>query len=155
VHELNARDIDNDSSDDYTLGYDAVGNLTDDGESYKYEYDAFGRMRKILDRSDDSLVAEYVYNGLGFMISVHEDTDTDGDVDANDLWYHHAYDERWRMLATYREDDSDPKEEFIVHDAGLDGMGRSAYINGLVCRDKDANTAWTAESDGVLEERLY
>jgi RHS repeat-associated protein len=155
VNELTARDVDNDSTPDYTLVYDAVGNLTDDGETYKYVYDPFGRMRKILDRSDDSLVAEYRYNGLGHMIAVHEDTEPDGDVDGDDEWFYPAYDERWRMVANFREDDTAPKEEWVNQDAGLDGRGGSSYINGVVLRNKDANTAWTAASDGTLEERIY
>lgn len=154
VNELTGRDIDDDGTDDFTLIYDEVGNLTDDGESYKYEWDVFGRMRKIKNQSD-ALVAEYTYNGLGFQISEHADTDDDGDVDSNDKWFHSAFDERWRRLATFREDDSDPKEEFVHHQAGFDGHGDSSYINAVVCRDKDANTSWTAASDGVLEQRHY
>ncbi|MBK8180810.1 MAG: hypothetical protein IPK67_18345 [Planctomycetes bacterium] len=56
------------------------------------------------------LVAEYRYNGLGYRTGVHEDTDTDGDVDGSDLWYYSAYDERRRMVATYRSSDTDPKD---------------------------------------------
>ncbi|HEX9784101.1 MAG TPA: hypothetical protein VGA56_15385, partial [Opitutaceae bacterium] len=93
-------------------------------------------------------------NGLGFRISVHEDTDDDADVDSNDKWFHFAFDERWRMVATFREDDSDPKEQFVNHNAGADGLGGSSYIDLLAVRDKDANTAWTSASDGVLEERM-
>jgi len=58
-------------------------------------------------------------------------------------------------VATYREDDEDPKEEFVNHEAGLGGMGGSSYIDAIVCRDKDENTAWPSASDGVLEERIY
>ena len=155
VNELTARDIDNDSTDDYTLTYDAVGNLTDDGESYEYEWDPFGRLRKVKKTSDQSLVAEYRYNGLGFRIAVHEDTDSDRDVDSNDKWFYYAYDERWRWVATFREDDSDPKEEFVAHLAGLDGLGGSSYIDLVVMRERDENTAWTAASDGTLETRRY
>ena len=72
--------------------------------------------------------------------------DGDGDGDGTDLWYHHAYDERWRMVATYRDDDTDPKEEFVNHQAGLDGFGRSSYIDLVVCRDKDANMACSPQS---------
>jgi YD repeat-containing protein len=66
ANELLARDTDNDGTDDYTLTHDAVGNMTDDGENYEYEYDVFGRLRKIKDTGDQSLVAEYKYNGLGY-----------------------------------------------------------------------------------------
>ena len=155
ANELTARDIDDDNTDDYTLVYDEVGNLTDDDEDYKYEYDPFGRLRKVKATGDSSLVAEYVYNGLGHRISYLEDTDTDDDVDGDDKWYHIAYDAGWRQVAVFRENDSDPKEEFVNHQAGLSGRGGSSYIDLVVCRDKDANTDWTAASDGVLEERVY
>ena len=155
VNELNARDIDSDSSDDYSLAYDEAGNLTDDGESYTYEWDAFYRLRKIRDRSTSDLVAEYKYNGLGYRISIHEDTDDDGDVDASDKWFHHAFDERWRWVTTFREDDTDPKEEFLHHAAGLDGNGTGSYIDLVVLRDRDINSGWTSAADGTLEERIY
>ena len=119
VNELTGRDIDDSGSDDYTLTYDAAGNMTDDGENYEYVWDAFYRLRKVNDTGDQSLVAEYKYNGLNYRISVHEDTDTDGDVDPDDKWFHTAYDERWRGVATFRESDSDPKEQFMSHNAGL------------------------------------
>ena len=154
VNELTGRDTDDNGTDDHTLTYDAVGNLTDDAEDYKYVYDPFGRLRKINDQSSN-LVAEYKYNGLGHMIAVHEDTDTDSDVDGDDKWFYPVHDERWRLVANYREDDSDPKEEWVNQDAGLSGRGGSSYINGLVLRDRDATTGWTSASDGTLEERTY
>ena len=154
VNELLTRDLDSDMSTDETLAYNAVGELTDDGAEWKYVYDAFGRLCEVKDQSDD-LVAEYRYNGLGFQIAEHTDTDVDGDVDGSDLWYYSAFDERWRKLATFRSSDSDPKEEFVPHNAGLDGMGGSSYINDTVLRDKDDNTAWTSASDGTLEQRIF
>ena len=155
VNELTGRDIDDNGTDDYTLTYDEAGNLTDDGEDYDYEWDAFYRLRKIKDRSTSDLVAEYKYNGLGHRISIHEDTDDDGDVDASDKWFHHAYDERWRWVATFREDDTDPKEEFLHHAAGLDGRGTGSYIDLVILRDRDINSGWTSAADGTLEERVY
>jgi RHS repeat-associated protein len=59
------------------------------------------------------------------------------------------------VVARYRESDTSPKEDFVLHQAGLDGNGASSYIDLVVCRNKDANTAWTSASDGTLEERLY
>jgi RHS repeat-associated protein len=59
------------------------------------------------------------------------------------------------MVANLRESDTAPKEEWVNQDAGLDGRGGSSYINGVVLRNKDANTAWTSASDGTLEERIY
>ncbi|MCK4873250.1 MAG: hypothetical protein KAS72_11035 [Phycisphaerales bacterium] len=155
VNELTARDTDDDGNDDYTLVYDAVGNLTDDDENYEYIYDAFGRLVEITDQSQDT-VTEYAYNGLGYRISVHYDTDIDGDVDANDATYHHVYDTHWQVVGTYRNDDDDPKEQFTHHSAGVSsGQGGSSYIDMIICRDKDANTDWDAEADGTLEKRTY
>ncbi len=159
ANELTARDTDDSTgttSNNYTLTYNAVGNLTDDGEHYKYEYDAFGRLRTVKTRdATPQLVAEYTYNGLGHRIGWHYDTEPDNDVDANDPWYHFAYDERWRTVATFRSSDTSAKEQFVYHNAGNDGLGGSSYIDLVVLRDKDANTAWSAASDGTLEERRY
>ena len=155
VNELLARDIDNDSTDDFTQTYDALGNLTDDGQNYTYTWDAFGRLREIRNRSTTDLVQELRYNGLGFLIAEHYDADEDGDVDGSDPWYHHVWDERWRLVATFRAGDSDPKEQYVLHNAGFDGRGGSSYINDVVLRDRDANTAWDAAADGTLEERLF
>ncbi len=41
------------------------------------------------------------------------------------------------------------------HNAGLAGGGRSSYIDSVILRDRDANTAWEDEADGTLEERVY
>ena len=155
VNELDDRDLDDDGTNDVSLVFDAVGNLTDDGQNYEYTYDPFGRLRKITNSQSSNLLAEYKYNGLGFIVAVHEDTDSDGLVDGDDKWFYPVYDEKWRLVANYREDDSDPKEEWIYHDAGLDGQGGSSYVNDIVMRDKDANTSWTAAADGTLEERAY
>jgi RHS repeat-associated protein len=155
VNEILDRDTNGDSTPEFTLAYDAVGQLTDDGEDYKYTWDAFGRMRKILKRSNDALVEEIRYNGLGFMIGEHYDADEDLDVDSNDPWYYHAYDERWRQIATYRGADTSPKEEWVLHQAGLDGLGGSSYINAIALRDRDHNTAWTSASDGTREQRIF
>lgn len=154
VNELEARDLDNDGTDDETLAYNATGELTDDGADWKYVYDAFGRTRELKDQSG-TLVAEYRYNGLGYQIAEHADTDGDSDVDSSDLWYYNAFDERWRKLATFRASDTDPKEEFVPHQAGLDGAGGSSYINDMVLRDKDDSGLWTDASDGVLEQRTF
>lgn len=156
VNELTARDLDNNSGtsgNNYSLAYDAAGNLTDDGTDYEYEWDALYRLRKVKKTSNQALVAEYRYNGLGYRIAEHADTDTDGDVDGNDKWFYFAYDNRWRLVATFRESDTSPKEEFCHHHAGMGGSG--CYIDLVAFRDKDANTAWTTASDTVLEERLY
>jgi YD repeat-containing protein len=155
VNELTARDTDSNATNNFTLTYDAAGNLSDDGEHYEYEYDAFYRLRKVKNTSTQALVAEYRYNALNHRIGVHEDSDTDGDVDSNDKWYYDAFDERWRLLARFGESDTAPKEDFVPHQAGASGQGGSSYIDLVICRNRDADTAWTAASDGTLEERNY
>jgi len=155
ANEIITRDIDSDTSVDYTLAHDAVGNLTDDGQSWKYKYDAFGRLKELRKRSDDSLLAEYTYYGNNFRASEHYDADADADVDSNDPTYFFAWDEGWRLAAVHRGSDANPKERFLHHQAGNSGYGGSSYIDSLVLRDRDANTAWTSASDGTLEEQRY
>ena len=159
VNELLARDIDSDSADDYTLAYDAVGNMTDDGEDYEFVWDVFGRLRAVYVRATNpaksQLVSEYRYNGLGYLVARHQDTDADGDVDVSDVTFETVYDERWRGVATYRAGDDSPKELFLHHAAGAGGFGGSSYIDLVVLRDRDATNGWAGAADGTLEERVY
>ena len=39
-----------------------------------------------------------------------------------------AYDERWRILTTATDSDSDKKERFVYHAAGVDGKGDRAIL---------------------------
>ncbi len=154
VNELETRDTDSNASVNFTLAYDAAGNMTDDGEDYEYVYDAFYRLRQVNNQSS-TVLAEYRYNGLGHMIAVLEDTNASGGIDGSDVTFHPAYDEGWREVARYRSGDTSPKEQFVNATAGLDGYGRSSYINDVVLRDRDNTSGWLAASDGTLEERYY
>ena len=158
ANEWKARDTNNDGTDNYTLIYDKAGHMTDDGKDYEYEWDPLGRLRKVKTRSD-VLVAEFTYYGTGWMKSVHYDVDADGTVEntSHDPWYHYAYDDpgSWRMLAVFRDTDSVPKEAFVPHMAGMNGLGSSSKLDDVICRNKDANTAWATACDGTLEERIY
>src|SRR5262249_45997265 len=65
VNELTNQDLDSTpgtTGNNYALSYDPSGNLTDDAQNYKYEYDAFYRLRKIKNQSS-ALVEELTYNG--------------------------------------------------------------------------------------------
>ncbi|HRQ73937.1 MAG TPA: RHS repeat-associated core domain-containing protein [Phycisphaerales bacterium] len=174
ANELTQRalDTDGDTNPDMTLtpGHDAVGNLIDDGDNYLFVYDTRGRLTLVTDRDEPpNTVAEFRYNGLGYLIGEHVDFDASGEVDGDDPWRWFVYDERWRVIAAYRGTDeaveSDAKERYVYHAAGYRSSG--SYIDDLVLRDRDAvqpeadpaNTdpaeTWLFESDGVLEERVF
>ena len=90
-NELIGRDTDDNGTDDHTLVYNKLGQLTDDDEHYKYVYDAFGRLRFVKDTDDPNpVIATYRYNGLGHLISVEQ----------NSTVTHNVYDDRWRIVAT-------------------------------------------------------
>jgi RHS repeat-associated protein len=176
VNEMTDRDLDTDGDtqhDDanYDLVYDEMGNLTDDGESYEFIYDIRGQLTKVTDRATPANdIAVFRYNGLGYLISKQFDYDANGTLDS-DEWRHFVYDDQWRVIETYRGDtagdptdeaEDDPKERYVYHAAGQDGVG--SYIDDLVLRDRDAvqpgsNTdpadTWSWLSDGTLEERVF
>jgi len=154
ANELTQRALSGGVSATYSPAYDEAGNLTNDGKDYTYEYDAFGRLRRVRNRATSALVAEYSYNGLGFRTSWKYDANASGTVDGDDPVYWFTHDERWRIVATYRGGDADPREVFVWHAAGVDGGGDSSYIDSVVLRQDDNSTAWTAEPD-VLGRRVY
>ncbi|MGD9791110.1 MAG: RHS repeat-associated core domain-containing protein [Phycisphaerales bacterium] len=155
ANETTGRNTDSSGGDEFTPDYDKNGNLIGDNEHYTYVYDPFGRLRKVKDKTSGDLVAEYRYNGLGYRIGWHYDTDTDADVDSSDSWYYFCYDDSWRMVASFRDDDEEPKEVFVHHAAGLSGYGGSSYIDSVILRDRDVKNGWTGLSEGDREERLY
>jgi RHS repeat-associated protein len=123
-----------------------------------HEYDAFGRLIRVRNRSTDALVAEYTSNGLGFRTSWKYDANASGVVDGSDPVYWFTHDERWRIVATYRGSDTDPREVFVWHSAGMDAGGGSSYIDSIVLRQDDtivfSEGAWTAAPD-TLNRRVY
>lgn len=92
VNEITARDTNSDSTSEYVPVYNKRGDLIDElgsgsaSAGYKYEYDAFGRLRKIKNQSN-ALVSEYLYDALGRRVGWHYDADADADVDGSDPWY--------------------------------------------------------------------
>lgn len=159
ANEQTARDLDDapgTTANNYILTYDAVGNMTGDGIAYTYVYDAFGRLRTVKKVGSGDQVADYSYNGLGWRTSEYADTDGDGSgTSFTDVRFRYAFDEQWRIVATYREDDANPKEVFVFHAAGLGGRGGSMYGDSVILRDKDANSGWTSQADSTREERVY
>jgi len=164
ANEWLTRDLDSTSGttgNNYSLTHDADGNLTNDGKSFKYVYDAFGRMVEVKNQANTTL-AKYRYNGLGYRIMWQYDANSNGSLATSERYYF-AYDERWRMLITYRDQDSNPKERFVYHAAGMGGFGGSSYIDDVVLRDRDynanagfsSNSSWFLAADSTMEERMY
>jgi len=169
VNELTARDTDDDGTDDFTLAYNDMGQLTAQGDGRQFVYDAFGRLAKVefFDGSSTSLVARFHYNGLGHLVARTYDnndaSDTgapDGSVDADDLTYVHQYDQAWRIVATYRATtttsggelvpnsiDASPKEIFVYHEAG--------YTDRVIRRAADRTNDWHQAADGTEETRTF
>lgn len=139
----------------YGSAYNAVGAMVDDMFTYKYTYDAFGRLVTVKNQSN-ALVSEYKYNGLGYKIGWHYDTDSDGTVENNtdDPWYWTTYNERWQEVATFNAGDSSPKQRVVHNQAGLAGRGGASYIDGVILTDTHSG-AWKDASSGTLATRRY
>jgi len=58
-------------------------------------------------------------------------------------------------VGTWRGSDTEPKELFVNHQAGLAGHGGSSYIDTVALRDKDSTNGWTGTPDGTREQRHY
>jgi RHS repeat-associated protein len=151
--------------------YDAVGNLTRQVQTRArtglgtavggrgFKYDVFGRVVQIGTDLGSGLVSNsgtvYRYNGLNQRIMWVRDEDSD-DAPENSERVYVMYDDRWRMVGTFLDDDSTPKEAWVYHHAGMKGTGSSSYIDSVVLRDRDANSSgWLGSSDGTLEQRHY
>ncbi|MBX3410573.1 MAG: hypothetical protein KF859_11890 [Phycisphaeraceae bacterium] len=155
--------------DEYTYTYDAVGNITGESlTSYRgmamgaggrtFEYDAFGRLVRVravfYPFEGEDRLTQYRYNGLGFRIMWQYDADLNAELDNSDRYYF-MYDDRWRIVGAFRNQDASPKESFVYHAAGLGGRGGSSYIDSVILRERDADEPWTSASDGALEERRF
>ena len=143
-NELSSRDTDNDGTADFSQTYDAVGNLTDDGEDFEYVYDVFGRMVTIKDTSTGDVIAEYTYNGLGYRVSERVDSNNDDIVDAADDVVHFMYDDQWRLAASFigsSFDANDAKETWLWHAAGA--------LDSIIHTKRDST------GDQVLNQRWY
>ncbi|MFO0858273.1 MAG: RHS repeat-associated core domain-containing protein [Phycisphaerales bacterium] len=144
------------------MTYDANGNMTQwgyregDGQRYTYTYDAFGRLMKV--QTDIGAGAhdhtKYRYNGLGFRIAWQYDTDASQTLTDSERYYF-MYDERWRIVGTFRNTDDYAKESFVYHAAGKAGRGDASYIDSVILRDRDTTNGWTGNPDGSLEERRF
>jgi len=150
ANEITERNTDSTGAVEFSPVFDSNGNLVDDDEDYKFTYDPFGNIRFVHNQSDQ-LVAEYRYNGLGYMISARYDRDGNGTVasDESETEYY-VYDAEWRLLAIYVEEENYLIEEFIHNRAGLIGMATSSAIDDVAISDKDP-----AQSGYALSDRHY
>ncbi|MEM9372932.1 MAG: RHS repeat-associated core domain-containing protein, partial [Planctomycetota bacterium] len=161
ANEITARSSEFDgppsSSNAFTPGYDAVGNMTDDGNGYLYEYDVFGRITTVsTDAMPSVVVARFRYNGL------HQRTVWRGDRDSvaglDDVEYDYVYDDRWRAIMVYRRDlagttrDAKPKEATLYHAPGLDGRDGSGKLDEVIARYR--HIATSSPADAWAEEAL-
>jgi RHS repeat-associated protein len=144
VNELLTRDINSNSSVDYTLTYDAVGNQTDDGQGQTYVYDGFGRLVS-------AGPVLYRYNGLNFRIGWRNPAFEENMGYEEPAWFYFCHDESWRIVATFKNEDQYPREVFVHHNAGLGGFGASSHVDNILLRDRDNTTDWYL--DPAAEER--
>lgn len=131
LNQISTRDTDSTSGttgNNYSLTYDKAGQLTDDGKSYKYLYDAFGRLVKLTDRgSTPSTKAEYRYNGLGQRVAYK--------LNGTGTWYDLVQDEQWREVGVVDRTNNKLLERTLYHNAGLNGRGGSSYIDSAAIRE--------------------
>jgi RHS repeat-associated protein len=110
-----------------TPTYDANGNLTTDETGKQFIYDAWDRLVKVKDPSNN-VIASYQYDGLG-----RRATETKSGTTRE--FY---YSEQWQVL-----------EERVNGQAQIQYVWSPVYLDAIVLRDRDAN------GDGTLEERLW
>jgi RHS repeat-associated protein len=139
ANELVSVDEDNDSTADRTFTHDAVGGLTDNG-TYKFKWDAFGRLVEIQDQSSDP-VCKYAYDGLHRLVTRQDDSDLDGDIDVNDDVEHYVWTPQWRLAAVYLNSDTSPTETYLHHASG--------NMDTMISRERDTT------GNGTLDERVY
>jgi len=111
------------------LSYDAAGNLIQDKDGYKYEYDYENRLVKAAG-SQDNTIAKYNYDSLGKRIRRQDVT-----ADANTLYY---YGDGWQVLAEYDGSDSF-KRKYIYGN----------YIDEVILMNDGSNDYY------YLHEHLY
>ncbi|NBB95343.1 MAG: hypothetical protein GVY16_06340 [Planctomycetes bacterium] len=148
--------------------HDASGNMTADS-SNTYIYDAWNRLVEVRDRGDDSLIAEYEYDGQKRRIEKTVD-ETETDYFYNDNWqlveervdgsvaYEYAWDQRYIDApiarfdaagdAVYYTNDANMNVTSLVEESGtvIERYAYSPYGERTVL---DAD--WSADADGVSD----
>ncbi len=156
VNEIATRTVD---SSPTSFVYNKAGQLIDDGVKI-YTYDAWGRLRYVHARDDGDrgdVIEESRYNGLGYRIAYHSDQDLDADIDGSDPWMYNVYDDSWRTVAVFKagSDVNHPHERYVYHAAGMDGGGRSSYIDDAILRERDDDVLLAGTASDSLTDRMY
>jgi RHS repeat-associated protein len=142
--------------------YDDAGNLTDDGENYKYVYDYRNRLIELRRKSDSKLKAKYEYDGLNRRVrKVVYDLNEQDLVELSDTWY--IYD-GWRCIEERDLNDSNELrvrhlhggtyiDEHVRQERDTDANG-SLDLTFYLCQDANYNVVSTTDTDGVWIERV-
>ena len=154
-NELASVDVDSDSVVDLLPSYNAVGGLVDDGSAYELTWDAFGRLVEIRSRASGDVVEQMKYNALNHLTEHLYDTNLDGVASSADTPVRFAYSPDWRRLASFRGGDSQPKEEWVPHFAGIAGGVALQAIDLFALWEVDQTSGFFSGSDGALETRRY
>ena len=145
--------------------WDNTGCLTDDGENYKYVYDFRNRLVQAKRRGDNSLLAEYSYDGLNRRIRKVV-FDTDGETELSDTRY--LYD-GWRCVEERDENDSHELRARYVYgglyideplrmyrDTNSDGdFADAGDVNVYYLQDRLFNVVALTDTDGAIVERTW
>lgn len=134
---LATRDLDSNAgttSNNLTMVWNVNRELVDDGSGSKFEYDAFHRVRKVLNQAD-AVVEVIDYDGLGNVVARRFDNDDssstgspDGVVDSNDHEFRTVAGPMALSKAVFRDDDTSPK---LTEVGGFSGIsGPSGFSKG-------------------------
>jgi len=162
ANEITARTVGGQSKNP---SHDNTGNLTDDGENYKYVYDLRNRLVQVKRRGDDSLKAAYSYDGYNRRIRkiVYEG---DGETEDSDTRYLYS---GWRCIEERDENDSQELRARYVYgglyidepvrmyrDNNGDGdFADAGDVNIYYLQDRLFNVVVLTDTDGVITERTW
>ncbi|GDX99988.1 hypothetical protein LBMAG48_23920 [Phycisphaerae bacterium] len=148
----------------HQMRYDVAGNTVDSGGEYLYEYDLLGRLSGAYRRQAAGpglpdirglLFARFTYDSLGRLRSAAYDLESeDGDLENENVdWY--AYDDRWRLVAVYRQDfkyqEMKLRERYAYGDRGIGARESGGAGHKLDC---PLYAEMDGDGDGTLERRV-
>ncbi|MBL0869335.1 MAG: hypothetical protein IBJ18_02025 [Phycisphaerales bacterium] len=118
--KVTARDTNNDATADYTPTYNDANMLTADGRHYTYTYDMLGRVVTAKDSTATTTIKEYKWDPGCTLLAWREDVSVPADgLDGSDAWYYSVASAEGQAKATIRGSDTDAKELYTYHAAGV------------------------------------